>query len=300
MSCHIGCHFASSRISNITPVSRLLYAGEYYSAQQSIYMRLSREGLDQLRTHGLTERDFEIIASLDNCRLLTTNHIFRLHFPNTDKTSYRSCTRTLDRLYKAKILNRVNRRIGGINGGSNSHIYGLGLIGARLIGKNRLSHYSENISPYFIDHTLALSEIYVKLIENSGKYPIKDLQNEPYCWRSFTYGFGITEILKPDMYLQLINPKKKLEYYWFIEMDMATTHTPAIRKKAEIYQKYFQSNVEQNKNNVFPRVIWIVPDKKRQESLNNALDKINKAGVALNVVVTQEDCLSALTGLKPP
>jgi len=210
--------------------------------------------------------------------------------------------RVLLRLTQKKILAKVERKVGGLYGGSGTNVYGLGVIGARLVGKRNLFYYSEQISTLFLEHTIAINEIYVSLIEANANNQIKlvNLQTETQCWRPFLYGYGIKEILKPDLYVRMHTIDGQTEYNWFIEVDRDTIHTPSIVKKAQIYQKYYQSGDEQTKKGIFPQVLWLVPDEVRLERLVKAFYRMGNKVSSLHVVELYEDALQIITGQKPP
>jgi hypothetical protein len=57
------------------------------------------------------------------------------------------------------------------------------------------------------------------------------------------------------------------EDYWFFEIDLATKSPSRVLLKCQQYYHYYQSGAEQRNNGVFPLVVWIVLNKKREESL---------------------------------
>jgi hypothetical protein len=74
---------------------------------------LGRSGLDQLR-EALSQRDLHILASTNQHRFLTTAQIRALHFAEgTEAGAERTCRRTLTRLARARVLTRLERRVGG-------------------------------------------------------------------------------------------------------------------------------------------------------------------------------------------
>ena len=56
----------------------------------------------------------------------------------------------------------------------------------------------------------------------------------------------------------------------FIEVDCGTEHAPALLRKADLYQRHFQSGREQAEHDVFPLVLWLVPDAARAAQLERA------------------------------
>ena len=53
----------------------------------------------------------------------------------------------------------------------------------------------------------------------------------------------------------------------FFELDLATETPARIVGKCLQYQTYYRGNTEQRKYGVFPLVVWIVPNERRQSSL---------------------------------
>jgi len=114
-------------------------------------------------------------------------------------------------------------------------------------------------SPHFVNHTLAVSELNVQLMGMAG-IAVVDVQFEPNCWRTYS---GNT--LKPDLYA--VTSDGEYEDSWFFEIDLATEAPSRILSKCEQYQDYYRSGVEQSDYGVFPKVVWIIPDSKRRDSL---------------------------------
>src|SRR5581483_7116851 len=74
----------------------------------------------------LSDRDLAVLHSLDELRLLTTRHIERLHFrEGSPRTQARRCRAVLQRLYSYRLLDRLDRRVGGIRAGSATMTYRL-------------------------------------------------------------------------------------------------------------------------------------------------------------------------------
>jgi len=57
------------------------------------------------------------------------------------------------------------------------------------------------------------------------------------------------------------------EDHWFFEIDLNTEAPCRIAQKCEQYEEYYRSGAEQ----VFPLVVWIVPDAKRQASIREQI-----------------------------
>src|SRR5438105_6223535 len=81
----------------------------------------------------LTERDFEIVVTVERLRLVTAKQIERIHFRSgTTLSDARICRRRLERLVSLSVLARLDRRVGGVRAGSSGYIYTLAQVGQRL------------------------------------------------------------------------------------------------------------------------------------------------------------------------
>lgn len=261
-----------------------------YGQLDSYHYSARQERLSQL---GLEPRDLEILTTVAACRLITSRQLQRLYFTNHSSplSSARACSRTLKRLDRQKILSRRNRRIGGVHRGSASFVYSVGTNGVKLLDVEgqRLRSYTTDPSDYFSSHTLELSELYTRLHEmaHSKELRLLEVQTEPDCWRQLTTE---TKKLRPDMFVR--TAKGDVEYSYFIEVDRGTIHMPSILLKLQLYAQYYASGVEQEKHGVFPQVLWIVPDAKREVALNTAIKASQSYPDGLFVVRTA-DCAVA-------
>lgn len=132
---------------------------------------------------------------------------------------------------------------------------------------------------HHLRHSLAITELYVLLNElahETSNFKLEVFQFEPDCWRGWLDSLSGRSIIKPDAFVEV-----SLDDYidsYFIELDKSTESLNRIINKSKHYIRYYNLNIEQNKNQgVFPLVLWVVPDEKRklaietriQETLNN-------------------------------
>lgn len=223
--------------------------------------RVSADVLVRLR-RSLSERDLEIVASLAECRYLSARQLQRWHFPvgdggHTAAGADRVARRVMARHVRDGLAVRLQRRIGGVRAGSSGFVYGLGAIGQRVLELPGARRRTFEPSLAFLDHTLAVAEIVVALIEadRSRQIELLDVQTEPHCWRRLPDS-GDSR-LKPDLRLTLATTDREL--HWFVEVDRGTVHSPAILRKCHSYVAYFQSGREQDRTGVFPVVVWLTP-----------------------------------------
>jgi hypothetical protein len=264
--------------------------------RSSSVQRLGARRLDHLKTQ-LSERDQALLASIGQLRLATSRHLEALHFADaaTPLTAARKARRALQRLAILGLTRRLERQIGGLHAGSAGFIYTLTQAGQRLLDQPGARKRVGEPSALFVAHTLALAELFVALTlaarANDG-LELLDLQTEPTCWRGWTNLGGGPELLRPDLYLAVGVGADELR--WFVELDRGTEHRPALNRKCHAYQDYFESGVEQSRDDVFPRVAWLVPDTTRAAVLADVVAANPRFTPELFAVLLERDAPTAL------
>ena len=225
----------------------------------------------------LTDRDKTVLESLKKFRFLLTAQLKRLHFyaPPNDTARATATTRTLRRLRDYGLIRSLERRVGGARSGSGSMIWHLTEAGYRLLQLHQPDEQSRTTvkepSTQFLEHTLSVAECAVQMeciCRPSEDLDVIRIETEPPCWRSFQEN-GKTTILKPDMFA--VTRYDGYEDLWFIELDLGTESVAQVIDKCKVYRRYFFTEIEQEANDVFPLVVWIVPDEKRKEKLKTAI-----------------------------
>lgn len=224
----------------------------------------------------LTDRDLLILKDLEQFRLLSTRQIQRLQFTGhaTISAATRTAVRVLNRLEGHRLIARLPRRIGGPIRGSAANVWQLANTGERLLrrlsGQPERRRYVEP-SPKFTAHTLAVADVAITVLEAAAarRFEVLALQTEPECWREHTGAAGAREWLKPD--LAVVTANTAVEAHSFIEVDRGTEHLPAVLRKCESYQRYWRTGTEQSTHELFPAVVWIVPDDHRASKIRSAL-----------------------------
>jgi hypothetical protein len=132
---------------------------------------------------------------------------------------------------------------------------------------------------------LAISELVVRLHEAdllAGDLELIQLQTEPMCWRGFLGGLlAARMVLKPDLFVRV--GAGAFEDRYFVEVDLATEHPSTLLSKAKRYVAYYRSGEEQRRHDVFPRVVWLVPDRARAEQIQDVLGQLPDAARRLFV-----------------
>ncbi|WP_160050464.1 replication-relaxation family protein [Nocardiopsis sp. FR4] len=272
----------------------------------------------------LSDRDRNILESLRKFRLLTTAQLRRLHFRHqeeptdpedggadgkrkkghtTEGAAAVAAMRVLGRLEARGLVARLMRRIGGVRAGSSGIVWQLGATGERFLrvvyGEQKRRRYVEP-SPRFIDHTLAVADIAVRLreLERDGVLEVVGLEPEPKNWRAFLAPHGARSWLKPDLFA--ITASGEFEDHWFIEVDRATERPDVVMRQAQVYQRYATTGRHQAEHNLFPVVLWVVPDAKRRHTLEAALDAERGLQRDMFRVITVDDFTATVTGTATP
>lgn len=259
--------------------------------------RLGPRAIQELRDR-LGGPELAITGQVAQLRLMSTHQIEAIHFPATAHASAlaaaRTCRRVLKRLTCLRVLVRLERRVGGVHGGSSSWIYALGPVGYRLLDEPGARPRFREPSALFVDHTLAISQLVTDLTvaARGGRMEILRLEPEPRCWRAL--GAGRQDWLKPDLHVVLGGDE--LEHSWFVEIDRSTAHLPALRRKCQLYERYYRSDREQDARGVFPKVCWVVPDEERARRVHQMIEAERGLTTALFEVVPTEAALDVLAG----
>lgn len=248
----------------------------------------------------LSERDQQILADLARHRFLTTQQIERLHFTDhaTHLAAARACRRVLRRFEDTDFVCRLARRVGGLRAGSTTSIWSLAPAGARALSFLRgdgLATRLREPSVRFVDHTLAVAEVHVRLIEaaRAKRFELSNVQIEQEGWRSYLNISGSPECLKPD--LAVVSETKEFEDHWFIEVDLGTEHIPTIIRKCQQYQTYRQAGVEQQSaDGVFPVIVWVALNTARAEKLRRGIAEARALDQALFRVVELEELVDLI------
>jgi len=151
-------------------------------------------------------------------------------------------------------------------------------------------------APAWTAHTLAVSDLYVRLreAERVGQVELLAFDAEPACWRRFARLGGAAGVLKPDAYLRL--GLGEFEDSFFVEVDLGSERRGQLIRQHHAYQEYFRAGAEQAKTAVFPGVLWIVPDAQRMALLSDIHRRLPEQARRLFTVVTSEQALAVLCG----
>lgn len=184
----------------------------------------------------------------------------------------------MQRLTELGLIVRLRRRVGGVRSGSHGYVYGLSGLGQAVLdvgGEPGKRHRRVvETKPAFQLHTLAISEVCVRLVEHcrAGSAELLDFAGEPRSWRQFPGMAGQVATLKPDAFVRL--GVGEYEVSGFVEMDLDTESLPTIARKLAVYIAYWRSGLEQRRHDVFPKTWWLVPDTARGHALARTITRL--------------------------
>ncbi|MEU9685346.1 replication-relaxation family protein [Amycolatopsis japonica] len=244
-----------------------------------------------------SERDWQIVGSVNRLRLVTGSQLERLHFNElTGKSRSVVRWRVLKRLVDVRVLVPLTRRVGGSLRGSAKLVYGLDVAGERLLQLSRSLRQVERrirrpspVGDRFVRHTLATSELYVQVIEQSRArgFLIADFQAEPGSW----WPNGAGGWMKPDAYMALSSAR--VNDHWWIEVDLATESAPTLRGKLLAYLDFVHSG-QLGPGDVVPRVLVTVPTRSRHDVVVGILERLPEPADQLFEVVLHEHAVDLL------
>jgi len=265
-------------------------------------VRLSRRGLVELAAQ-LSDRDHELLETLERLRLLQSDQIRRLFFAEiaTEAASARLCRRALQRLCELGLVHRLERRVGGVRAGSKGTVYASTARGRRLIAYWNGNGFANDRGVHepgaaFVAHALAVSELYVVLVEahRAGTIVLLAFEGEPRCWRTLTGPLGGPRIVKPDARVRLAIGE--YEHVSFVEVDLGTEGRGALTRKCAAYLAYYRAGREQVEHGLFPRVVWITTNPARARVIESVLRALPVDSRRLFVTALSDVALAALGG----
>lgn len=249
----------------------------------------------------LTKQDYDLLSLLNRCRYATTKQLVELYFrQNKPKTATRRANLLTKKLSNLGLIHHLERRIGGVRAGSGSYIWYLTHKGVKTLRtvdpsiKLKLKNRYEPTQNH-LKHQLFVTQIFVELttLHLDGKIKLENFSFEPKCWRSFATLFS-SFTLKPDAFAKLTIDD--FEDAYFFEADNATEHIGRVIAKCKQYIQYFNTGIEQRENEIFPLVVWVVPDEKRKLAILNRIKEDLDAYWELFTVITLDELPDFIQG----
>jgi Replication-relaxation len=262
--------------------------------------RLSTARLLELGA-SLSEAERELVRVTGFLRLMSHKQAAVVLGAQDTQSGRRAARRTLTRLTEQGVLARLDRRQGGVRAGSSGHLYYPGPAAQRLLaywdgrGLTR-GRLRPDPGSRYVRHRLAVSDIYVQLIQadRDGAIDLLQFEAEPDCWRTFTDSFGGERVLKPDAGTRI--GVGAYEDSYMLEVDLSTESLNVVTAKLKTYQDYFRSGIEQQAHGVFPHVLVLVDNEKRQAAIAERCSWLPEMTARLFTVTTHARALTVMTG----
>lgn len=249
------------------------------------------------RLHDLvTPADLDVLRTLRKLRVGSGLQIQALHHGVGDDAKQRRI-RQLARLSRLQLVCRMDRRIGGLGGGSVSSVYTLDVAGLRLIDDSGQARRPWQPSTPFVRHALACTQVYVDLVlaERRGHLDLINFDAEPRCWRDYRNRRGERLTLKPDADVTL--GVGEFEWHWWVEVDLGTESRPRLAAKGAQYVEYLHTGDAQRERGVSPLVGFLVLDDRRRDVVLEALQRPSRGQASTFVVGTLSQTIDMLRGL---
>ena len=93
--------------------------------------------------------------------------------------------------------------------------------------------------------------------------------------------------VKPDLYAATAT--EEYEDRYFIEVDLDTESPAKVIEKCQKYHAYYRSGLEQEKSEMFPLTVWVVPSITRKEKLIRHLREAFDKQAKLFAVITCDE-----------
>jgi Replication-relaxation len=269
-------------------------------SQGSASSRTGRQGLDAVRG-SLSARDWAVLEGVGQHRYLTTGHIegFWFHDHATPLAGARVCRRVLLRLADLRVVDHLERRIGGVRAGSKSYVWQVGPVGDRLLREGSEHPRSRQREPglLFLKHCLAVADAHLTLVRTHRRAELElvRVQTEPECWRPYTGVGGARLILQPDLYVETGDPTDPaFVNCWFVEVDRGTESLARLLAKCQRYETYRRTGSEQAATGGFPLVAWVMREPRHAERLAAAIHRNADLDDQLFRVTTADQFIGAI------
>lgn len=225
-------------------------------------------------TAAMSDNQRELLELLRVHRFAASSQLTRFARPrySSANSAKRQTLRHLASLEADRLVLRLERRVGGWQGGSQVSVWSLTTTGLRALTGSRRRQRPKAVSTTFLAHALATTEVCLVLTEAVRALESTELGiiQEPDCWRRYPGGSGEVITLRPDLAATVTTPEYTDRY--FLEVDRATENPARVLGATRRYLAYRATGREQETAGVYPALVWIVPNPTRREQLMRHLE----------------------------
>ena len=246
----------------------------------------------------LLVRDWQILAAVNELRLLSGQQIERLFFSDLAQGRSRiaSRSRVLQRLVAWRVLTPLPRRIGGAGRGSTALAFALDSIGQRLMRERLLTADTPPRvrrpglpTERTVRHILAVSEACISLSELAREqdFAVEEFHAEPGSW----WSDGLGSWLKPDAYARLA--RRGVRDHWWLEIDLATESLPAFSRQLETYLDFLNRG-QLGPGKIMPRVAIATTTPGRHAAITAVVNRLPQPAIGLFSIVQTHELASVM------
>jgi hypothetical protein len=232
----------------------------------------------------LTDRDRDIVATVNAYQALLGKQLERLFFSSRSTAQYR-----LQRLYQHEFLDRHFMTVVSTAPAASPMIYTLGKRGAYLLAQEmgfepaQLRRFPKVIKWQFMEHLLAINEVRVaiSLACHANGFTLEEWLDEPVFrgapeYVRVTDGKGKTseKPVFPDGYFRI--KTRRGTAHCFLEVDRATEQQSKFRPQVEVYETYVASGQYQARFS--PKSMRVLIVTTTSERLQNLKKTVASAG----------------------
>ena len=221
-----------------------------------------------------------LLALVAAHRFATTTQLARLIALEyaSPASALRQTQRHLASLAQQRLLTSLERRVGGWQGGSAVTIWAATTRGQRLVAAENgegeevpRRQRPREVSTTFLDHLLAITEVRTSIEEVVRQEADTEaaVALEPECWRTRLGPSGQVQVLRPDLAVTVTSPAYEDRY--LIEVDRATENPGRVIATCWRYQEHQAASSQASDGDVFPLVVWLVPNDRRRHRLERAI-----------------------------
>jgi hypothetical protein len=260
--------------------------------------RITANRLD-LVAGGLTDRDRAVLDVLAVVGVAATDQLARIVFGDAiSDTAGRLARRSLQRLRRDGLVRRFEDRAWDRRAGAPGYVHALTGSGLRLVGGDSGPGAGQRRAwrptYQFLTHRLAITELYVKLVEQerAGGPRVLEFAAEAAAARSFS-GPGGTKRLLPDALVRLA--ADGVEVSNFIEVDKGTETRATIMRKAQNYRTYELTGDEIRRHGVMATVLFVVSNPERARVIQRLIHGLDPDLRELFAVALEADTVRVLS-----
>lgn len=231
-----------------------------------------------LERQRLTERDEVLLFYLDELGVLSTRQIQRLIFPQTSAATLR---RRLDQLYHLHMLDRA-RMLDETEG----VLYCLGRAGKMWLGRNLKGDSRLLVDVNVLTHALALSEIFVLLVEELRRLDPDNQLEMTLDWCNAAKARLVKDeriFIEPDTFFQVCSKSRPIaSFYIELELDVESDKY-TIEDMAKRYHGIIGSKIWQKMFEEFPTILIVTSSTEQTANLAAQLAKLEEYQTPPNV-----------------